>query len=206
MARNLTPIVKQSRREKIALHPKAIKAMVKRPYFPGDHGPTGGRQKLSQYAVQLREKQKVKRMYGLLEKQFSRVVREAERRQGVTGDIMLQLLEQRLDNAVYRLGLAPSRQAARQIVTHGHIMLNGRRVDIPSILLKPGDEFQIRAKSAGNAYFKQLADELKGGNAASVRWLSFTPAKLTGKVTGVPAREDITEDINEQLIIEFYSR
>jgi small subunit ribosomal protein S4 len=205
MARNLTSIAKLSRREKFALHPKAIKIMTKRPYTPGDHGPTGGRAKLSQYAVQLREKQKVKRMYGLLEKQFTRVVGEAERRQGVTGDILLQLLEQRLDNAVYRLGLAPSRQAARQVVTHGHIVLNGRRVDIPSIILKPGDEFSVRPKSASNAYFKQVAEDLKG-NAASVRWLSLTPAKLTAKVTGLPAREDITEDINEQLIIEFYSR
>jgi small subunit ribosomal protein S4 len=205
MARNLTPIVKLSRREKFALHPKAIKGMTRRPYGPGEHGPNSGRQKLSQYAVQLREKQKVKRMYGLLEKQFARVVGEAERRQGVTGDIMLQLLEQRLDNAVYRLGLATSRQAARQIVTHGHINLNGRRVDIPSILLKPGDELVVRPKSAANVYFKTIADDLKN-NPASVRWLSFTPAKLTAKVTGFPAREDINEEINEQLIIEFYSR
>jgi small subunit ribosomal protein S4 len=118
---------------------------------------------------------------------------------------MLQLLEQRLDNAVYRLGLAPSRQAARQIVTHGHLNLNGRRVDIPSILLKPGDEFQVRAKSAANVYFKQVSEELKT-SSVSARWLSFTPAKLSAKVTGLPAREDITEEINEQLIIEFYSR
>ena len=205
MARNLTSIAKLSRREKVALHPKAIKIMAKRPYTPGDHGPTGGRAKLSQYAVQLREKQKVKRMYGLLEKQFARVVGEAERRQGVTGDILIQLLEQRLDNAVYRLGLAPSRQAARQVVTHGHVMLNGRRVDIPSILLKAGDEIIVRPKSASNEYFKAVAEELKN-NTDAVRWLSFTPAKLSAKVTGLPAREDVQEDINEQLIIEFYSR
>jgi small subunit ribosomal protein S4 len=205
MARNLTPILKQSRREKVALHPKAIKGMATRPYGPGQHGPTGTRAKLSQYAIQLREKQKVKRMYGLLEKQFTRVVREAERREGVTGDILLQLLEQRLDNAIYRLGMAPSRQAARQVVTHGHIMLNGRRVDIPSILLKPGDELVVRPKSAGNTYFMVLADELKG-NAPSVRWLSLDTGKLKAKVTGLPAREDINEEIREQLIIEFYSR
>jgi small subunit ribosomal protein S4 len=205
MARNLTPIVKQSRREKVALHPKAIKGMVKRPYGPGQHGPNGGRAKLSEYAVQLREKQKVKRMYGLLEKQFARVVTEAERRQGVTGNIMLQLLEQRLDNAIYRLGIAPSRQAARQIVTHGHVMLNGRRVDIPSILLKPGDEFVVRTKSASNEYFKSIAADLKA-NTTQVRWLSFDAAKLSGKVTGLPDREDVTEEIREQLIIEFYSR
>ncbi len=205
MARNLAPIVKLSRREKTALHPKAIKGMTKRPYAPGQHGPSSGRQKLTQYAVQLREKQKVKRMYGLLEKQFAKLVAEASRRQGVTGDIMVQLLEQRLDNAIYRLGLATSRQAARQVVTHGHILLNGRRVDIPSILLKPGDELKVRPKSAANAYFKATADQLTNNNP-SVRWLSFDAKKLTAKVTGLPAREDVTEEIQEQLIIEFYSR
>lgn len=205
MARNLTPILKQSRREKVALHPKAIKGMIKRPYGPGEHGPNAGRSKPSQYAIQLREKQKVKRIYGLLEKQFRRVVGEAERRQGVTGDTLLQLLEQRLDNAIYRLNLAPSRQAARQLVTHGHFVVNGRRVDIPSILLAPGDEIAVRPKSAANAYFKALADELKG-NQPSVRWLSLNASKLTAKVTGLPAREDADQDIREQLIIEFYSR
>jgi len=205
MARNLKPVVKQSRREKVALHPKAVKAMVKRAYGPGQHGPNQGRQKLTQYAVQLREKQKVKRMYGLLEKQFAKVVAEASRRQGVTGDIMVQLLEQRMDNAVYRLGMAPSRQAARQVVTHGHVMLNGRRVDIPSILLKPGDVIEVRAKSAGNVYFKTLSETL-AGNAGQVRWMSFDAKKLSAKVTGLPSREDVNEEIREQLIIEFYSR
>lgn len=205
MARNLTPIVKQSRREKVALHPKAIKSMQKRPYGPGDHGPSAGRSKPSQYAIQLREKQKVKRIYGLLEKQFRRIVTEAERRQGVSGDIMLILLERRLDNAVYRLNLAPSRQAARQLVTHGHFTLNGRRVDIPSILLKAGDEIAVRPKSAANVYFKTLAETLKQ-NQPSVRWLSLNASKLQAKVTGEPLREDAEQDIHEQLIIEFYSR
>jgi small subunit ribosomal protein S4 len=205
MARNLTPIVKLSRREAVALHPKAIKGLTKHPYKPGQHGPNAGRSKPSQYSVQLRQKQMVKRTYGLLEKQFARLVREAERRTGNSGDIMLTMLEQRFDNAVYRLGLAPSRQSARQLVTHGHFMLNGRRVDIPSISLKAGDEFTVRPKSASNAYFKQLAQDL-AGNAAQVRWLTFDPKKLTGKVTGLPAREDIAEEIHEQLIIEFYSR
>jgi small subunit ribosomal protein S4 len=205
MARNLTPIVKQSRREATALHPKAIKGITKHPYKPGQHGPNSGRSKPSQYSIQLREKQKVKRMYGIVEKQFSRLVKEAERRTGNSGDILLTLLEQRFDNAVYRLGLAPSRQSARQLVTHGHFMLNGRRVDIPSILLKPGDQFTVRTKSASNAYFKQLSQDL-GGNSASVRWLTYDPKKLAGKVTGAPAREDVQEEIHEQLIIEFYSR
>jgi small subunit ribosomal protein S4 len=205
MARNLTPIVKQSRREAVALHPKAIKGLTKHPYKPGQHGPTGGRHKPSQYSVQLREKQKVKRMYGLLEKQFARVVHEAERREGNSGELLLTILETRFDNAVYRLGLAPSRQSARQLVTHGHFMLNGRRVDIPSIQLKAGDEFSVRPKSAKNAYFKQLTTDL-AGNSQQLRWLTFDAKKLTGKVTGAPAREDITEEIHEQLIIEFYSR
>lgn len=205
MARNLTPIVKQSRREATALHPKAIKGITKHPYKPGQHGPTGGRHKPSQYAVQLREKQKVKRMYGVLEKQFSRLVRNAERKSGNSGDNMIQMLEARFDNAVYRLGLAPSRQSARQLVTHGHFILNGRRVDIPSINLKPGDTFSVRPKSAANAYFKQLQQELATQNV-QLSWLTFDPKKLTGKVTGSPARDQITEEIHEQLIIEFYSR
>jgi small subunit ribosomal protein S4 len=205
MARNLTPIVKQSRREATALHPKAIKGLTKHPYKPGQHGPNGSRHKPSQYSVQLREKQKVKRTYGLLEKQFSRLVKEAERRTGNSGDIMLNMLEARFDNAVYRLGLAPSRQSARQLVTHGHFMLNGRRVDIPSISLKAGDTFTVRPKSASNAYFKQLTQDLATTNT-QVRWLTFDAKKLTGTVTGLPAREDISEEIHEQLIIEFYSR
>ena len=202
MARNFTPVVKLSRREDIALHPKAIKGMTKHPYKPGQHGPQGSRSKPSQYALQLREKQKVKRLYGLLEKQFLRVVREAERRTGNSGEL-LTILEQRFDNAVYRLGLAPSRNAARQLVTHGHFILNGRRVDIPSIILKPGDEFKVRPKSAANAYFKAAVENF---GSPSVRWLTFDTKKLSGKVTGQPAREDIAEDIHEQLIIEFYSR
>ena len=131
-------------------------------------------------------------------------VETAERKTGVTGDIILQLLEQRLDNAVYRLGFATSRRAARQLVTHGHFMLNDRRVDIPSILVKPGDEFSVRPKSAANSYFKALSETLS--SAEQVRWLSLDAKKLSAKVTGLPAREDIDADIQEQLIIEFYSR
>lgn len=205
MARDLAPIVKRSRREKVALHPKAVKGMTLRNYAPGQHGQTTMRAKLSQYAVQLREKQKVKRMYGLLEKQFRRVVSEAERRQGVTGDIMLQLLEQRLDNVIYRLNFAKSRQAARQIVTHGHILLNGKRVDIPSIQIKPGDELTVRPKSIANSYFTTLKDEIKD-NQPTISWLSLDSKNLKAKITGTPSREDVTEEINEQLIIEFYSR
>lgn len=205
MARDLMPITKRSRREKVALHPKAVKIMAKKGYGPGEHGQSSMRAKPTQYAGQLREKQKVKRIYGLLEKQFAKLIVDAERKSGVTGDIMLQLLEQRLDNAVYRAGFAPSRQGARQLVTHGHFLLNGRRVDIPSIRLKPGDEFVVRPKSAANTYFKILEPELKA-NKQQVRWLSLDAKSLTVKVTGLPVREDIDADINEQLIIEFYSR
>lgn len=206
MARDLAPAVKRSRREKIALHPKAIKGLTRRPYGPGEHGQQGSRSKPSQYAVQLREKQKVKRLYGLLEKQFAKLVRDAINiPTGVAGENLLQLLELRLDNAIYRLNLATSRQGARQIVTHGHILLNGQRVDIPSIRLKPGDELSVRPKSANNAYFKALSDNL-GKNQPNIRWLSLNASKLTAKVTGLPAREDIEGEIQEQLIIEFYSR
>lgn len=205
MARDLAPIVKRSRREKTPLHPKAVKGLSVKNYGPGEHGQSSMRQKLSQYAVQLREKQKVKRMYGLLEKPFKRLINEAERRQGVTGDILLQLLEQRLDNVVYRLNFATSRQSARQLVTHGHVLLNGKRVDIPSIQVKPGDEIAIREKSAKNSYFQILSESLSA-NEPVISWLSLDAKKMQAKVTGVPVRDEISEEINEQLIIEFYSR
>jgi small subunit ribosomal protein S4 len=204
MARDMTSIVKRSRREKVALHPKAVKALAKRNYAPGEHGQTGMRQKQSQYAMQLREKQKVKRIYGLLEKQFARLVKHAEAQAGVSGENLLKLLEQRLDNAVYRAGFAPSRQSARQLVTHGHFILNGRRVDIPSILLKAGDEVVARPKSAGNGYFKAIGET--DTQDQQQRWLSVDRKKLSFKVTGAPSRDDSDQDINEQFIIEFYSR
>src|SRR4029078_8938899 len=161
MARDTHSIVKMSRREGYALHPKAHKALVKRPTPPGVHGNgRGGRpgSKTSQYALQLREKQKVKRLYGLLEKQFSNLMSEANRKQGQSGPALFQLLEQRIDNAVYRAGFAPSRRAARQLVTHGHFVLNGTRVDIPSIRLKAGDSLEVRAHSKSSEYFKRLGD------------------------------------------------
>lgn len=205
MARDLSPILKRSRREGVAMHPKAIKGLQTRGYAPGEHGQGGRRQKPSQYSLQLREKQKVKRMYGLLEKQFAKLLSEAERRTGVTGELLLSMLERRLDNAVYRLGFAPSRQGARQLVTHGHFLLNGRRVDIPSIQLSPGDEVQVRPTSLARAYFQNLAVEFTGSKT-QLSWASLDPKKLSFKVTGLPARDDAEPDINEQLIIEFYSR
>lgn len=200
MARNLTPIAKQSRREGVELHPKAAKALARRNFIPGQHGQSR-RSKPSDFSVQLREKQKVKRMYGVLEKQFRTYVSRAEAMEGVTGENLLGLLERRLDNACYRLGWAPSRQAARQMVTHAHITLNGKKVDIPSITLKPGDEVAVRASSVKKSIFASLE-----GTQSPVSWLSSDAKKLSAKVTGLPVRNELDQDIEEQLIIEFYSR
>jgi small subunit ribosomal protein S4 len=205
MARDRSPIVKQSRREGYALHPKAHKIMVKRTTIPGVHG--GGRQnKPSLYATQLREKQKVRRLYGLLEKQFSNLMKEAGRGQGLAGENLLQFLERRLDNAVYRAGLSTSRRGARQLVTHGHFMLNGKRVDIPSIRLKVGDEITLRPKSTKSTYFINIEDVLKESIQTPLSWQKFDSKKLKIAVTGLPKREEAEADINEQLIVEYYSR
>lgn len=204
MARNMTPAAKIARREGAYTHPKAVKALTRRNYIPGQHG-QARRPKPSDYALQLREKQKVKRFYGILEKQFRRYVEHAEKMDGVSGENLLQLLERRLDNVVYRLGLAPSRPAARQIVSHGHILLNGKRVDIPSITVSVKDEISIREASQKTAYFVALKDSLDP-NQTLPSWLSFDQKKLSAKVTGLPLREEQDQDIQEQLIIEYYSR
>tara|TARA_B100001245_G_scaffold232494_1_gene214715 strand:+ start:2792 stop:3409 length:618 start_codon:yes stop_codon:yes gene_type:complete len=205
MARDTSPIVKQSRREGYALHPKAHKIMVKKSGIPGQHA--HGRQgKPSLYLTQLREKQKVRRTYGLLERQFAKLMNEATRRPGLAGENLLQLLEQRLDNAVYRAGLATSRRAARQLVSHGHFMLNGRRVDIPSIRVKVGDKITVRAKSTKSAYFMHIDDVVNNVSQAPLSWLKADSKKLTIDITGLPKREEAEPDINEQLIVEYYSR
>jgi small subunit ribosomal protein S4 len=205
MARDTSPIVKQSRREGVALHPKAHKIMAKKSGIPGQHA--NGRQgKPSLYLTQLREKQKVRRTYGLLEKQFARLMVEAGRREGLAGENLLQLLELRMDNAIYRAGFAVSRRAARQLVGHGHFMLNGRRVDIPSIRLKIGDEIVIRPKSAKSGYFSQIDDVVKNSVQVPLSWLKSDDKKLTVKVTGLQLRSEAETDINEQLIVEYYSR
>lgn len=204
MARDISSIVKMSRREGYALHPKAHKALVKRPGTPGQF--TGNsRNKPSQFSLQLREKQKVKRLYGLLERQFANLMDEASTSQGQSGELLLQLLEQRLDNAIYRAGFAPSRRSARQIVSHGHFMLNGKRVDVPSIRLKAGDEVTARATSLKNDYFKRLEDTSPAPSAEPA-WLKVSRSKVAFSVKGTPLREDAEPDINEQLIVEYYSR
>lgn len=205
MARDRQSIVKMSRREGYALHPKAHKALVKRSSLPGQSANSRMRNKPSQYALQLREKQKVKRLYGLLEKQFSNLMAEADRKEGASGGILLQLLERRLDNVIYRAGYAPSRRAARQLVTHGHFVLNGVRVDIPSIRVKAGDEIVIRDKSKQSEYFKRI-DDVSPAPSATPEWLKVDRKKFAVKVSGIPVREDAEPDINEQLIVEYYSR
>jgi len=205
MARDRQSIVKMSRREGYALHPKAHKALVKRPTLPGQQAASNRPSKPSQYALQLREKQKVKRLYGLLERQFSNLMKEANRRQGQSGENLLQMLEQRADNTVYRSGLAPSRRAARQLVTHGHFLLNGRRIDIPSLKLKPGDSLKVRPHSTNSDYFKRL-DDTSPAPTSIPSWLKVNRKKGEIEIVSLPARDDAEQDINEQLIVEYYSR
>ncbi len=205
MARDHSPIVKQSRRESYALAPKAHKVMAKKTGIPGEHADMrvrGG----SLYLTQLREKQKVRRMYGLLEKQFARLMKEAQRAQGMTGDLLLEYLERRLDNAIYRAGFALTRRQARQLVSHGHFLLNGRRVDVPSIRLKPGDTVEVRPKSAKTEYFKNLPNVIGAANQSNLSWLKVDAKKMKIEVTGLPKREEAEPGINEQLIVEYYSR
>lgn len=205
MARDVSPIVKQSRREGYALHPKAHKVMAKKTGIPGQHA--HGRQgKPSLYLTQLREKQKVRRIYGLLEKQFAKLMNEANRQQGLAGENLLCMLEQRLDNAVYRAGFATSRRAARQLVGHGHFTLNGRRVDIPSIRVKAGDELAVREKSKKSGYFTTLDDVMKSADSQPLSWMKSDAKKMTISITGLPQRDEAEADINEQLIVEYYSR
>jgi small subunit ribosomal protein S4 len=200
-----TSIVKQSRREGYALHPKAHKALVKRSALPGKQPGFSGRNKPSQYSLQLREKQKVKRLYGLLEKQFANLMVEANKTSGQSGQTLLKFLEQRLDNVIYRAGFAASRPAARQLVTHGHFMLNGRRVDIPSIRVKLGDEITLRDGSKKNSYFTQL-DDLSPEGSQTFSWIKVDRKKRTVKISSEPTREESEPDIKEQLIVEYYSR
>ena len=207
MARDIQPIVKLSRREGYALHPKAHKALVKRSSPPGQQGGGGRnrRTKSSQYSLQLREKQKVKRLYGLLERQFAKLMNEATRTKGQSGEALLQFLERRLDNVVYRAGFASSRRAARQLVTHGHFMLNGRRIDIPSIRVVTGDTITLRGHSQKTDYFKRL-DDVSPVPPEIPTWLKVTRKQVSISVSGLPSRDNAEPDIKEQLIIEYYSR
>lgn len=206
MARDTSSIVKMSRREGYALHPKAHKALAKRTSMPGKGQGKYQRNKPSQYSLQLREKQKVKRLYGLLERQFRKLMEEASRKSGQSGTILLELLERRLDNTVYRSGFAPSRRAARQLVTHGHFTLNGRRVDVPSIRMKPGDSIVLRDHSKANSYFKNIDNISPASPDQIPGWMKVNRKKFEIQVSGVPSREEAEPDIQEQLIVEYYSR
>ncbi len=205
MARESRPIVKLSRREGYALHPKAHKALVKRSGPPGQQGQYSGRQKSSQYSLQLREKQKVKRLYGLLERQFAKLMEEASRTKGQSGATLLEFLERRADNVIYRAGFAPSRNAARQLATHGHFLLNGKRVDIPSIRLNVGDKLALRDAGKKTEYFKQI-DDLSPAPGNLPAWMKVNRKQFQIDITGMPTRDDAEPDIKEQLIVEYYSR
>lgn len=205
MARDISPVGKQSRREGYALASKAQKVMARKSGAPGEHADMrtrGG----SLYLTQLREKQKVRRIYGLLEKQFAKLVRESQRSQGLTGQKLLEYLERRADNVVYRAGFASTRRAARQLVSHGHFTLNGRRIDIPSIRLSAGDVLEVRPKAKKNSYFSNLANVVGGASSAPLSWLKGDAKKMKIEITGTPKREEAEVGINEQLIVEYYSR
>ena len=204
MARDLQPIVKQSRREGYALHPKAHKVLARKTGVPGAHPQARGRGGL--YLTQLREKQKVRRTYGLLEKQFANLMVKATKMEGQAGENLLKLLERRLDNVVYRAGFATSRRAARQLVTHGHFMLNGKRVDIPSITVSPEDEITVRPRSQKNTYFANLSDVVNNAVQKPLSWMTSDAKKMSIKIVALPKREEAEDGINEQLIVEFYSR
>ncbi|MBN8578090.1 MAG: 30S ribosomal protein S4 [Cyclobacteriaceae bacterium] len=178
------------------------KALQKKNYAPGQHG-KGKKRKQSEYAVQLAEKQKAKYIYGVLERQFENIFDKASRKKGVTGEVLLQMLESRLDNTVYRLGIAPTRRAARQLVVHKHILVNGEVVNIPSFNLRPGDKVAVREKSKS---LETISNSLSIQGAKKYNWLEWDNSELEGKLINLPLRADIPENINEQLIVELYSK
>jgi small subunit ribosomal protein S4 len=212
LARYTGPVCKLCRREGEKLFLKGSRCLTpkcsfeRRSYPPGQHGREKQfrRGRASDYLLQLREKQKARRVYGVMERQFSRYFERAEQQVGLTGTNLLVLLERRLDNVIYRLGIASSRAQARQLVSHGHIMLNGRKTDIPSALVSPGDVVSVRSESQRKAYFKDLRQEMDDRRVP--RWLTIDAAQLSSNVLHLPAREDIDVTLNEQLIVEYYSR
>lgn len=206
MAKLIGADCRQCRREGCKLFLKGERctskkcAIERRPSLPGQHG--SARKRVTEYGLQLREKQKVKRAYGILEKQFRKYYEEAVRMKGITGENMLSLIERRLDNVVYRMGIGSSRSESRQIVNHGHITVNGRRVNIPSFIVKVGDVIEIKENKRELEMFKQL----KGMKIVMPKWLEFNSETLKGKILALPTREDIDLGIKEHLIIELYSR
>ncbi|WP_035616242.1 30S ribosomal protein S4 [Haloferula sp. BvORR071] len=203
MARYTGPTTKISRRFGVALFGSS-KSLERRNFPPGQHGLRAGRKKKSDYSVALGEKQKLRFQYGVLEKQFRGYYEEAARRRGVTGEILLQLLELRLDNVCYRLGFANSRQAARQLVNHGHVLVNGKRVDIASYQVKPGDKVKIGPKPSAQQLALRMMDLTQSSPLAD--WLTLEKEALEGTISRIPDKADINPLVNEQLIVELYSR
>ena len=205
MAKSTIPKGKLVRKfgENIFGNPKYDRLLNRKPYNPGQHGQTR-RVKLSNYGIQLREKQKIKFMYGLLEKQFRLTFQKAEKLKGETGTNMLQLLESRLDNIVYRLGFAISRSAARQLVSHRHIRLNGKVANIPSMIVKPGDNISVKERSKKMDCIIDSIKRIKGD--IDLPWLSLDKAKMSGTFVSLPERDDMNLNVNEQLVVELYSK
>jgi small subunit ribosomal protein S4 len=210
MARYIGPVCRLCRREGMKLFLKGERcytekcAIEKRNVPPGQHGPSRRRAKVAGYGIQLREKQKVKRTYGVLENQFRRYFEAADRQKGITGELLLQMLERRLDNVIYRLGFATSRPQARQLVRHGHFTVNGRKVDIPSYAVRQGDMIAVRSGSGENPTIQHAMEEVKGRGIPE--WLLFDAGALSGRISSLPTREQINLPVQEQLIVELYSK
>jgi small subunit ribosomal protein S4 len=208
MARYTDPVCRICRREGLKLFLKGSRCYSRKCSFERRSTPPGmntqRRRKVSEFGIQLREKQKVRKSYSVLEKQFRNYFEKAEQRKGMTGENLLRLLEMRLDNVVYRMGLARSRAEARQLVTHGHFTVNGRPTNIPSYGTKTGDRIEVRESRRGREYFKTAAETIKG--AQIPEWVSVDAAKLAGSVLSEPVREQMPMEFNEQLVVEFYSR
>ncbi|HEX2999523.1 MAG TPA: 30S ribosomal protein S4 [Armatimonadota bacterium] len=210
MSRYVGPVCRLCRREGEKLYLKGAKCysakcpVDKRTYPPGQHGQRQTRRKVQDYGLQLREKQKTRRIYGVLERKFRNYFDEAERLKGVTGEELLRLLERRLDNVVYRLGFGASRKEARQLITHRHFSLNGRTVNVPSILIRPGDIVAVRDGSKEEVPIVNAMQQSRGRRLPA--WLEIDAAEMRGRVLWLPAREEIDTQVQEQLIVEFYSR
>jgi len=203
MARYTGPRARMVRRLEFPVFESPKFSNLRKNYAPGQHGQSR-RTKLSNYGIQLREKQRIKYLYGVLEKQFRNYFKKAQTDSGPTGHKLLQLLESRLDNSIYRMGLAPTRRAARQLVTHKHFMVNNHVVNIPSFLLKPGDLVQVRDKSKKMDLFQDSVRRVQGDNP--MPWLTLDKAKLSGSFINVPSRDEIPEPVNEQFVVELYSK
>lgn len=210
MARYIGPVCRMCRREGMKLFFKGSRCLTekcafeRRGYPPGQHGQSGKRTKATDYSVQLREKQKVKHIYCLLERQFRGYFRKAAQRKGVTGEILLQMLERRLDNVVYRSGFSASRTEARQMVRHGHFQVNGRKVDLPSFLVKEGDLIEVRESRRAYPRVQDAAAAI--GNKVIPSWIQVEMEHFRSKIASLPTREEIPLPVNEQLIVELYSK